>query len=79
MRRKKTALTVNAGWARNAGALAVSWRGFSLHFVVQRDCWVWGYDEDYYDGPLPSFGVGPVFLLCWMYSLRESYQWGLEP
>lgn len=35
------------------------------HFFIRREHWVWGYEEDWYDGPLPSFGLGPLFLVVW--------------
>lgn len=60
---------------RSAGVFCLSWRGFSLHVGVRREYWVWGYKEDWYDGPLPAWGFGPLVMFNYMYSVRES----LEP
>ena len=27
--------------------------------------WQWGYMQDWYDGPLHLFGLGPLLLVCW--------------
>jgi len=61
--------------ANDAGIICVAWRGFSLDLGVERRAWGWGYEEDWYDGPLPSIGLGPLFLFCWVYSIRESIKW----
>lgn len=58
-----------------AGKLTLCWRGFSLHIGVRHEYRSWGYREDWWDGPLPSFGLGPFLLVCWMYSARESLEW----
>ena len=63
------------GWRLNAGLIALHWRGFSLHLLVKPDFWVWGYREDFHDGPLPEVGAGPLVLFCWTGSLRESWAW----
>lgn len=57
----------------SVGVVTVGWRGFTLHLGVWKSSgWVWGYEEDWWDGPLPMLGAGPLFLFCWMYSFRES-------
>lgn len=38
---------------------------YVIHFLVSREYWQWGYQKDWYDGPLPSFGLGPFALICW--------------
>ena len=38
---------------------------YSLHLFVKPEFWIWGHVEDYYDGPLHRFGLGPLFLLAW--------------
>lgn len=38
---------------------------YALHLGVAREFWQWGYIEEWYDGPIYSFGLGPLFLLCW--------------
>lgn len=49
-----------------AGLVCVTFGPWALHFLVGRGHWQWGYEEDWYDGPLPSWGCGPLFLLCGM-------------
>jgi len=41
------------------------WNTWCIHIGLAREDWTWGYDEDYYDGPLPMFGCGPLFLVTW--------------
>lgn len=40
---------------------------WAIHFFPQKpkDGWQWGYEEDWYDGPIPSFSLGPLFLIAW--------------
>ena len=38
-------------------------RNIYLHLFVHRSHWLWGYDEMWYDGPHPTWGFGPFFLL----------------
>ncbi len=35
-----------------------------LHVLLTREHWQWGYQKEWYDGPLWSFGFGPFFLIC---------------
>jgi hypothetical protein len=57
----------------NPAAVSVTFAGVSVHVgVFRRWAWVWGYEEGWYDGPLPQVGAGPLFLVCWIWSLRES-------
>ncbi len=49
-----------------AGLLCLEWGSVpGRDFFVKRDSWQWGYEENWYDGPLPSFGLGPPRLLAW--------------
>ena len=38
----------------------------SVHLLPRKRYRSWGYREDWYDGPLPEFGLGPLLLVCWM-------------
>ena len=49
--------------SRMAGLICILCGPWALHVFVKRSCWTWGYEEDWYDGPLPSYGMGPLFLL----------------
>lgn len=67
-----------AFWGKTAGVLTLGWEAkdtgerpllapsYYIHLGVYRECWQWGYREtcaqDFY---LPSFGLGPFFLICW--------------
>lgn len=54
----------------SAGLLSVAWEGkkeweyTTIHFFPLKDI-QWGYREDWCDGPLYSFGLGPFLLVCW--------------
>lgn len=41
------------------------YRYLDVHLVVKPKHWQFGYKKDWYDGPLPSFGLGPLFIVCW--------------
>lgn len=49
-----------------AGLICVQVGPWALHLFVKKSCWVWGFEEDWYDGPLPNYGLGPLFLLAGM-------------
>lgn len=55
--------------------VTIAWRGFSLHLGVHPLVWTWGYREDWYDGPIPNIGLGPLFLFNWLYSFDEAWNW----
>lgn len=42
-------------------------RYYDFHFFICKESRCWGYGEEWYDGPLCSFGLGPFMLICWMY------------
>lgn len=57
---------------KSAGAISFWWdspkpyRGrhdWCLHLGVYRKYWTWGYESDWYDGPIDHWGLGPLFLL----------------
>ena len=72
-------LYIHVGFEGRAGAVTLAWRGFTLHLGVRLEHWEFGYGECWYDGPLPYLGCGPLFLLCWMYSLEDSMDPGMWP
>jgi len=49
----------------------VSWRTldigdwFSIHILPHKYHKRWWFQRDWYDGPLYSFGLGPLVLVCW--------------
>lgn len=53
-------------WEHSAGLVMVKVGPWYLHLLVKREHWVWGFVEDWYDGPLPNYGLGPFFLLAGM-------------
>lgn len=38
---------------------------WNFHLVIEKEYRLWGYQQDWYDGPLHYFGLGPLFLACW--------------
>lgn len=57
---------------KHTGLVTIGWRWFGLHIGVRRRSWVWGYEESWYDGPWPTYGLGPLFLFNYYLSLRYS-------
>ena len=60
------------GWKAHAGLIwfcfvAFRWE-WNVHIFVKRSHWIWGHEEDWYDGPLPQWGLGPLFLVAAMWS-----------
>lgn len=41
------------------------YRCLVFHILPKR--YQYGYEEDWYDGPWPSFGFGPLLLICWRF------------
>ncbi len=50
------------GWAKNAGLVCLFWGDRAIQFGIRRDLWVWGWTEEWWDGPIVLVGLGPVFL-----------------
>lgn len=50
-----------------AGLISFEWGPWCLHMFPKRRFWTWGYVDGWYDGPLPEWGLGPLFLFvgCW--------------
>jgi len=69
---------VNVGF-NMAGLLCFMCGPWALHVAVRPSHWQWWYKEEWYDGPLPSWGFGPLFLLAgcdvssWCYTCNT---WG---
>lgn len=60
-------------WGRpSAGRWSFVWRGFGVHILPDREFQRWGVHEDWYDGPLGDFGLGPLLLVSWQGSAREA-------
>jgi len=54
------------GFYRNAaGLLSFDCFGAVVHLGVKRQHRQWGRDESWHDGPLYSFGIGPLILVVW--------------
>ena len=58
------------GW-KHAGLISFGWvrggcKSTDIHLFPSFNYWRWGYEEDWYDGPLPSFGLGSLMLICWL-------------
>jgi hypothetical protein len=47
-------------WSDSPDMWDTSW---SFHFIPSHTHWVWGFEKDWYDGPLLSWGLGPLFLI----------------
>lgn len=57
-------------WTDKAGLFTIGIGNVALHILPKprpryRGGWLWGYKQDWYDGPLHDFGVGPLLLVCW--------------
>lgn len=63
-KKRKKSRGVFFGWEENSGLICLWYRGWSLHLAVRGDDWMWGKEEFWYDGPMRSWGLGPVFLLA---------------
>jgi len=50
-----------------AGLACVTVGPWHVYFFVWREHWAWGYEDDWYDGPLPNYGLGPFILACAMW------------
>ena len=53
--------------SKDAAGQLTFWRGdcFALHLLVRQQYRQWGLSADWYDGPLYSFGLGPILLVVW--------------
>jgi hypothetical protein len=38
-------------------------QNMTLHLLVKRKYWTFGYHEDWYDGPIHSISLGPIFTM----------------
>ncbi len=51
---------------KTAGLACVVYRRYNLHFIVLKPThWLLGREETWHDGPIYSFGLGPLALVCW--------------
>jgi len=64
----KPGWTISTRW-KHAGLLSITYGcaryEYNLHVGVYRSHQTWGYKCDWYDGPLPEVGMGPLFLIAW--------------
>lgn len=56
---------------RKAGLISFGWvygenKSIDFHLFPSIQYWQWGYGQDWYDGPLPYLGLGPLLLICWL-------------
>lgn len=62
-----------------AGLVCVHCGPWSLHLFVKPKYWTWGREEEWYDGPLPEYGLGPLFKLAgwhpeyWCYVCDDDF------
>lgn len=48
-----------------AGLVCFSVRDVTVHLAVRPRHWHFGLHEYWYDGPLYTFGLGPLLMICW--------------
>ena len=69
LRKKNIGLTL--GWKTSAGLICFWFNVFSynltFHFIVSKKHWIFGFEDDYYEGPIKLFGLGPICLFCLHY------------
>jgi hypothetical protein len=54
---------VSFGW-KHAGLITIFYRDrWGVHLFPKWSHWVWGYDEEWYDGLYYSWGLGPIILI----------------
>ena len=54
------------GWKHNAGLIVLTKGMTSLHLAVHPKYWLFGYKQDWYDGPIHNYGFGPLFLFNYL-------------
>jgi len=66
------------GWRENCGLVCLDRWGWSLHLGVHPRDWQWGHaDDGWYDGPILSWGLGPLALLLYSAAaeMRDPPPW----
>ncbi len=62
-----------------AGLVCLTCGPWSLHLLVRKRHWSWGYTKGWWDGPMPEYGLGPLFKLVgwhpdvWCYVCNDDY------
>jgi len=56
-------MKIGFGWEKYAGLVCIWTTFWVLHVGVQRGFRVWGHQDDWHDGPIDSWGAGPLFLI----------------
>lgn len=82
---KIESMTLTFLW-RRAGLVSLSFEtntmlDVSIHVGVRPICWSWGRparDSFEYVNGLNSFGLGPLFAMCWAKSIGESRPYSRE-
>jgi len=58
-------------WSGMAGRYCVAFDNVHgwlvIQFFIEKDGWLWGYENIWYDGPHYSFGLGPILLISWRF------------
>lgn len=57
-------MKINLFYKKCSGFVTIWFDKVAFHFFPKPK-WQWGYEKDWYDGPLYSFGLGPLLLICW--------------
>ena len=69
LQKKNIGLTL--GWKTSAGLFCFWFNIFSynltFHLFISKKHWIFGFEEDWYNGPIYHFGLGPICLFCIMY------------
>jgi hypothetical protein len=58
---------VTFGW-KDAGLMSIwNWSDepWAIHFFPSREFYIWGTNSSWWDGPLKTFGLGPLFVMSW--------------
>lgn len=50
---------------KHAGLMTIWTEKYAFHVFPSYKFWQFGKDEDWYDGPYYSLGLGPLLLVCW--------------
>ncbi len=37
----------------------------AIHIFPKKEISLWGYEQEFIDGPIHNFGLGPFLYICW--------------
>lgn len=64
---RKSNIGLTLGWNEAAGLFCFWFNlfgyGFSIHLFIKKKFWFFGVEEDYFNGPIKLFCLGPLFLI----------------